>query len=282
MTGSRWSALTLSWSERLTAGLARTPAAVPGGDVWLLRSAAICLIAAAGLDLIGGYHAGFIGLNALAAGAPSGFWQGVTALGDERVPLALSLFFSMRHPRLFWTLVLAALIAALASRGLKELFDAARPPAVLAAAEFNLIGEGHRRASFPSGHSVTAAVFCGVLIERSRWVGWRVLCVLAAVFIGFSRVAVGVHWPVDVATGLMVGALAAWLGGRLAARWPAPAARVGVHLPFVVLAALLSFTLLYDSHGYPDAALMLRLLGLAALGTALWQYLAVPLLRRRG
>jgi hypothetical protein len=88
-----------------------------------------------------------------------------------------------------------------------------------------------------------------------------------------SRVAVGVHWPIDVIAGLALGALAAWLGGRLAARWPGPAIWLGVHLTGVVLAVLAAFGLLFDDGGYAEAALMQRLLGLGALASAVWWYL---------
>ncbi|MCK7582946.1 MAG: phosphatase PAP2 family protein [Chromatiales bacterium] len=160
-----------------------------------------------------------------------------------------------------------------AGRGLKELVDAARPPAVLAADAFNLIGPAHEWASFPSGHSVTAAVFCSVLILYTRRIEWRVLLLLIALLVGASRVAVGVHWPIDVIAGLTLGALAAWLGGRLAARWPEPATRLGVHLSFVALAVLAAFSLLFDDGGYAQAALMQRLLALGALASAVWWYL---------
>ncbi len=265
------------WGERLTAGAARTPLESPGGDRWLLRWVWVGAIVGASLFLVCGYHAGFTRLNALAAQYPSWIWQCLTVLGDERVAFALSLFFSLRYPRVFWSLILAAVIAIVCSRGLKELFDTARPPAVLAADVFNLIGPAHQRASFPSGHSVTAGVFFGVLVYHARRVEWRVLLLMIAVLVGLSRVAVGVHWPVDVAAGLTIGALAAWVGGRLAARWPGPATHAGVHIAAVSIAALLALRLLFDDGGYHQAALMLRLLGLAAIMSALSQYLLSPL-----
>lgn len=261
------------WRERLMAGAERPAPALKSGERWLLRWAAIAAIVGLSLYLVCGYQAGFLRLNALAAEYPSRLWACLTLLGDERAALALTLVFSLRHPRLFWTLILSALIAIAASRGLKELVDAARPPAVLAADAFNLIGPARERASFPSGHSVTAAVFCGVLILHTRWIEWRVLLLLIAILVGASRVAVGVHWPIDVVAGLTLGALAAWLGGRLAARWPQPAIRLGVHLTGVALAVLAAVSLIVDGGGYAEAALLGRLLGLGALASAVWWYL---------
>jgi undecaprenyl-diphosphatase len=70
--------------------------------------------------------------------------------------------------------------------------------------------------SFPSGHAQAAIIGYGVLIllvgptlsRRSRQVLVAV-CVVAVLIIGFSRVALGVHYPSDVVGGYLLGA--AWL-----------------------------------------------------------------------
>ena len=268
-------------SAALAAGAARTSLDPPGGALWLSRWAFACLIAGLTLLAACGYQGGFDRLNGWAAAYPDWVWQWLTSLGDERVPFALSLFIARRRPRVFWALVLAALAAAAYSRGLKPLFDMPRPPAVLGPDEFNLIGPGHRRSSFPSGHSVTAGVFFGVLVYYARRVDLRVLLLLLGVLAGSSRVAVGVHWPVDVATGLMGGVLAAWLGIRLAERSRWGALDPASHLAFVTLAVLLSLSLLYWDGGYDLAAGLLRLLGVLGLGYAALVYVGVPLARWR-
>lgn len=265
--------------EALQAGARRTPLDPPGGAAWLSRWAWVSLIVGLTLFAACGYHAGFERLNGLAGASPPWVWQWLTVLGDERVPFALSLFFALRYPRVFWALILAALVASAYSRGLKPLFDATRPPGILPADAFNLIGPGHRRVSFPSGHSVTAGVFFGVLVYYARRVESRVLLLLLGVLAGLSRVAVGVHWPVDVAAGLFGGVLAAWAGARLAARWQVVATDASVHLAFVTLACFLTLTLTYWDGGYRDAATLLRLLGVAALISAAAGYLILPLAR---
>jgi undecaprenyl-diphosphatase len=60
-------------------------------------------------------------------------------------------------------------------------------------------------ASFPSGHSASAAAFCvsvGVLVPRLRWP-----LRAAATAVAFSRVYTGVHYPGDVLVGATVGAV---------------------------------------------------------------------------
>lgn len=267
--------------QALIDGVARTPQVPPEGIAWLRTWALLCLVVALTLYLACGYHAGFLRINAWAASAPPWVWQWLTALGDERVPFALSLLLARRYPQVFWALVVAGVCGIAFTHSGKPLFDALRPPAVLDPGAFNLIGPSIRRVSFPSGHSATAGVFFGVLAcyARPTWV--RVMLTALAVLVGLSRVAVGVHWPVDVAAGLMGGVLAAWLGVRLAerARWGAldPAS----HLAFVTLAALLTLSLTYWDGGYDLAAELMRLIGILGLGYAALTYLVLPLGRWR-
>lgn len=259
----------------------RDPAVSPGGAFWLGAWALFCVAAAAAWFGSGGYHRGFLTLNGLFAVLPAGLWQWLTVLGDERVSLALALFLSRRHPRVFWALICAALVAIAYARGLKPLIDAARPPAVLPVEAFRLIGEAHQRHSFPSGHSVTAAVFFGVLAYFAQPIRWRLACILLATLAGLSRVAVGVHWPVDVMAGLAGGAVAALVGVWLARRSLWGIHDEGVHLAFVVLAAFAAVGLLFDDGGYPAAALPLAVLGSLALGWTVIQYLLLPLMPGR-
>ncbi|MEA3277843.1 MAG: phosphatase PAP2 family protein [Pseudomonadota bacterium] len=268
--------------EALADGATRTPAVSPDGGRWLALWALGCALAGLTLFLFCGYHAGFWRLNGLAAETPDWIWQWVTVLGDERVAFALTLFFSRRYPRVFWSLIVAALIGIAYTHALKPLFSALRPAGVLDPDAFNLIGPRHRKVSFPSGHSVTAAVFFAVWLYylRATWARW--ILVLVAVAAGLSRVAVGVHWPVDVAAGLMGGILAAWLGVALARRSPWGILEPSVHLAFVSLAAVLTVTLLYWDGGYGAAAQVQRLVGVAALVCAAYLYLIRPLSRWLG
>lgn len=70
-------------------------------------------------------------------------------------------------------------------------------------------------AAFPSGHAMTAAVVCGLLLWLLHLYGagrvlWRIALTLAAVSVigvGLTRVWLGVHWPTDVLGGWLLGAL---------------------------------------------------------------------------
>lgn len=62
--------------------------------------------------------------------------------------------------------------------------------------------------SFPSGHAVFFGALAGGLLVLNRRAGLLVL--LAALIIGLARVVAGVHWPSDIASGLVFGALAGY------------------------------------------------------------------------
>lgn len=262
---------------RLVAGLARDPVGARGGCPWLLWSALGAGLAGLALFILDGYHAGFLTLNHLAAGWPSWNWEWLTVLGDVRVALALALLFSLRHPRLFWALILAALLATVVTQGLKPWIAAWRPPAVLAMDSFHLIGPVLRKSSFPSGHSVTAAVLLGGWICFLRSGLARLLLLTLALMVGMSRVAVGVHWPVDVAAGLAGGWLFAWLGLCLSRRWEAAAGRLGVHVFCVLAAAAGASMLLQNDGGYAGARGLQLVIGCVSLGWGISQYLEMPL-----
>ena len=275
----RWLALDLN--QALADGARRDLDASARGARWLLAAALMLALTGLALYLLSGYHAGFAALNSRASALPAWTWEWLTMLGDERVAFALALFFARRRPRLFWTLICAALLAAAYSRGLKSLVDAPRPPKVLDPDSFQLIGPAHRNQSFPSGHSVTAGVFFGVMVYYGRTMPRRVLFLALAVLGGLSRVALGVHWPIDVAAGLAGGLLAAWGGVWLARRSPWGMRDPAVHLAFVCVSMVMAIGLLMDDGGYHQAAGMLQILGGAALLAGLASYLLLPLRRRQ-
>lgn len=70
--------------------------------------------------------------------------------------------------------------------------------------------------SFPSGHTAAATAFFGSLAHLRRD-GTRILCWVAVLLVGFSRLYLGVHTPQDVLVSLVIGALLLPLTGRLLA-----------------------------------------------------------------
>jgi len=67
--------------------------------------------------------------------------------------------------------------------------------------------------SFPSGHALAAATFFPLLARtwtrerpREKWAA-RAAAAALAIFIGFGRLYLGVHWPSDVLAGWTLGCL---------------------------------------------------------------------------
>lgn len=239
----------------------------------------MCLIFALGLVAIGqtgNWYSGFIPAQAASQVLPPWLWESLTTLGDGRVQLALMLPFCLRYPRVFWALVVGALLAGAMSRGLKVWFDLPRPAAVLDASQITIIGARLTAHSFPSGHSVSAFSF---VVAWLALLGWRraLPIVAIAALAAFSRIAVGAHWPVDVLAGGLIGLVGGWLGLRLTRhfRW---GLGIRAHWILIAIAVIAVATLPFDGQGYPDTRPWRIVACLWGLGGFVLFYLQ-PLLR---
>ncbi|MCQ6554723.1 phosphatase PAP2 family protein [Streptomyces sp. C10-9-1] len=117
----------------------------------------------------------------------------------------------------------AGVLGAAVQQVLKALVDRRRPafPDPVDTAHFS---------AFPSGHAMTAALGCGLLVWLvRRWSPSRRLLAAAAAAaavsiagVGLTRVYLGVHWPSDVLAGWLLGLAAAALAVYGAERRTAP------------------------------------------------------------
>jgi undecaprenyl-diphosphatase len=119
--------------------------------------------------------------------------------------LALVLSVLWRRWGVLFMTVLAVAVADWASMGLKALVDRPRPP--LRYPEPKTLVPLPHDASFPSGHAATSFAAATVLSFAAPRLA-PFLFVLAAA-VGFSRVYVGVHYPLDVIGGAVLGVLVA-------------------------------------------------------------------------
>jgi len=121
------------------------------------------------------------------------------------VPVAI-VFLVRRQVRVAGFVLLAALVVGPLTTLLKEVVGRVRPTA-----DDPLVAAGGL--SFPSGHSSGAAALAGVLlvvlwpmVDR-RWRLWLSgALTLAALCVGWTRIALGVHYLSDVVGGLALGA----------------------------------------------------------------------------
>lgn len=97
---------------------------------------------------------------------------------------------------------------------LKDLFGTARP----SPDQVRWIVEESSKA-FPSGHSQGPMMVWGALALEfgTRW--FTVIAAALVFLIGFSRLYLGVHWPIDILGGWAIGALLLWGFERTRSFW---------------------------------------------------------------
>ncbi|MHB9019676.1 MAG: phosphatase PAP2 family protein [Minisyncoccota bacterium] len=73
-----------------------------------------------------------------------------------------------------------------------------------------LIEKSASEAAFPSGHTsfFFALAFAIYFLGEKRW---SLMLSLAALLMGVSRVYVGVHWPLDIVSGILVAFISAYI-----------------------------------------------------------------------
>ncbi|MDD5495464.1 MAG: phosphatase PAP2 family protein, partial [Candidatus Omnitrophica bacterium] len=77
--------------------------------------------------------------------------------------------------------------------------------------------------SFPSNHA--AAVFMAAVILSSVFGRYSIFLYLFALIICLSRIYIGVHFPLDVLNGAVIGALIGYILVRVGRKAAGPAAR---------------------------------------------------------
>ncbi len=175
----------------------------------------------------------------------------VTRLGEETIAIViLCLLYWCVNKKLAYGIGVSYFLSGLFVQSLKISFRIARPwvldssfQPVLSAIP---AASGY---SFPSGHTQSATALFGSLgFYLKKW--WaRLLCFAAAVLVGFSRMYLGVHTPLDVAVGFALSLL----------------------LSFITVRYLVKDTVTKKSAFVLTAALLAIAAGVIVLATALFQ-----------
>lgn len=146
----------------------------------------------------------------------------IGSFGFVWIALALAAVALRRRPRSFALAVALAVFAADGiATGLKELIGRPRPYVDNPLPEPLLTT--HLDVSLPSGHAATS--FAGATLLALAWPRWFLPLYLLALAIGLSRVYVGVHYPLDIVAGALVGVVVGagvWLVVRRRRGEPAP------------------------------------------------------------
>lgn len=144
------------------------------------------------------------------------YFKGFTQLGREPATLSLSLvafgFLQQRkQPLAAWMVLISTWGGWLLSRPVKLLIKRPRPLSI------NTLVNHPDAKSYPSGHSMVAACFYGILIwagfslfkRKLSRAGWVILMIYLILMIGLSRAYLKEHHPTDVLGGYLLGSF--WL-----------------------------------------------------------------------
>ncbi len=108
-----------------------------------------------------------------------------------------------------------AVVAYLIAESIKWFYPFPRPFSY-AASIAPLIQEPDAFGSFPSSHTIFfAALGYALFLHERKWGEWYLV---GAVLIGIARIAAGVHWPLDVFVGFVLGLLIAQMSFELERR----------------------------------------------------------------
>jgi membrane-associated phospholipid phosphatase len=153
----------------------------------------------------------FLFLNQISLYTGADVWLNVTHLGNAVVIFAFSSWLIIFKPKWFGTILLGTILTSLIIQQIKFGLEVRRPPSLLESGAFILLQEELNNFSFPSGHTASAFVLASIFYYQIGF-KYKSSILLLAVIIGLSRIVVGLHWPIDVLSGALLG----WFIGLVA------------------------------------------------------------------
>ena len=207
-----------------------------------------------------------------------GMWAVFTNMGDGAFALALATILFVKNPERMRTVVFSAVFSLIVVQLMKSGFSISRPPAVLPHDTFHIIGRAYRGGSFPSGHTQTALLVAGILWHYYHGTFARIVIVSVALLTALSRIAVGVHWPMDVVAGAALGVLCAHISLWVCEKTENNRYFGNLHnryrytLISVCLGAIFAVSLFFKKTGmevYPEVMFLQYLLAILAFGETL-------------
>jgi membrane-associated phospholipid phosphatase len=119
--------------------------------------------------------------------------------------------FLLRARYIFWTVGIGIIAWGLVAL-LKYLFSLPRPYTTLMFDSTLISPWISSTASFPSGHALVLTALCCALMLSSKKLGILLFIASLCVFIG--RIAVGIHFPLDILAGIFLGILVVFVGKK--------------------------------------------------------------------
>ena len=168
----------------------------------------------------------FLLLNTNAGKAGDYFFAAFTFGGDGIIwiPVLLIVVFVLKRKDLLPLIISAFAISTLIVQGIKSIVfpEVERPTKAIADSSLIHAVSGidvHTIGSFPSGHTATAFciyfIFC--LLLPKKW--WIWVGLMYALNVGYSRVYLAQHFPLDVAGGIIAAIIAVYCSVKIQQRW---------------------------------------------------------------
>lgn len=195
-----------------------------------LNIAAIFSFIAAGIVLAASFMFGkedfFLLLNTNLGGFADYFFAAFTFGGDAVMWVAVLLIiaFALKRKDVFPLVIGSFIMVTVLTQICKYVIvpDEPRPIKVITdISQIHTVAgvEMHTVSSFPSGHTATAfcfyLIFC--LLLNKRW--WLTAGFIYALLVGYSRVYLAQHFPLDVGAGIIVGIISVYAAARFQQYW---------------------------------------------------------------
>jgi len=141
----------------------------------------------------------------------------ITRLGEETIGIViLCTIFWCISKKMAYGIGIAFFLSGLTVQGMKIIFRIDRP--WVADPTLNPIPSALEHAtgySFPSGHTQSAAALYGSLGAQVKQIPLKTIFFLIAILVGFSRLYLGVHTPLDVITSILISFLLVFLALKI-------------------------------------------------------------------
>lgn len=153
----------------------------------------------------------FISLNSFHSFGLNVFFVNYTFLGDGIFAICLcALLYYRRQRKLALLILVAYLSSGLVTQVLKNCIYAPRPRIFFEASQYlyrldNFGNSGGGSSSFPSGHTTSAFALATVLAVHFKNKFTGIVLFIAAALVGYSRIYLAAHFPVDVLAGAAIG-----------------------------------------------------------------------------
>lgn len=141
----------------------------------------------------------------------------LTQLGDASIFLSFLIILLIYTPKVWESLIISSIVSLIFSFVLKNIFSVPRPSKSIDINMFNIIGKkASGFSSLPSGHAITIFTILTILLfafmPKRLNILYSFTLISIGVFLVFTRVGVGAHYPLDVVIGSLIGYISGLIG----------------------------------------------------------------------